>query len=425
VPPLLRTLNLKLGEALAILKEKLLIVKLTSTLPFWLMKNGFKTVYPFIPDDQTTDVVVVGAGVTGAMIAQRLAEGGFSVTVLDSRDVCTGSTSASTALLQYEIDVSLVQLGMLIGVPNAELAYSVSARSISRLSELVQRLAIDCDFQKKTSIYLASDRKSARLIVDEARARKKIGLDVQYHNQSELKDRFNLDGISALSTSSAASCDPYLLAHGLLADAVAKGAKVFDRTTVTDFGCKGESVTLTTDRGPKIFAKTAILATGYESQSILKQRVVDLDNTYALISQPIADLGSWSPDWMMWEAKEPYLYLRITGDNRLLAGGEDDAFHSPMRRDASVDVKAKTLESKVRKLIPSIQWECEFAWSGTFGSTKDGLAYIGPSREYPSCLFALGFGGNGTTFSSIATDVIWDMVRGVTTEEASLFRFDR
>ena len=85
-------------------------VDLTSTLPFWLVKNGLRKIYPSIPDEQTTDFVVGGAGVTGAMIAQRLAEGGFSVVVVDQRDVCTLSTSASTALLQYEIDVSLVRL---------------------------------------------------------------------------------------------------------------------------------------------------------------------------------------------------------------------------------------------------------------------------------------------------------------------------
>ena len=400
-------------------------VELTSTLPYWLVKNGLPHVYPPIQDDQTTDFVVVGAGVTGAMIAQRLTEGGFSVVVVDRRDVCTGSTAASTALLQYEIDVSLVKLGQLIGERNAQMAYALSNQSIDRLSKLINRLAIECDYQKKTSIYLASDRRSAKLLANEARARLQMKLNVEYHNQSELKDNFNLDGVSALSTSQAASCDPYLLSHGLLAHAVTKGAQVFDRTDVIKYKCNDDSVILTTDRGPRILARKAIVATGYESQSMLKERIVNLDNTYALVSQPITDLGSWKSNWMMWEAKEPYLYLRITGDNRLIAGGEDESFHSPLRRQANVAAKAEIIESKVRKLLPSVQWETEFAWSGTFGSTKDGLAYIGPSGEYPSCLFALGFGGNGTTFSCIATDIIWDMARDVNSEAASLFRFSR
>ena len=126
---------------------------------------------------------------------------------------------------------------------------------------------------------MATDRKSAKLLANEARARRNVLIDVTYHNQADLKERFNLDGVSALSTSQAASCDPYLLSHGLLANAVANGAKVFDRTNVVKYECTDSSVTLTTDRGPRIVAKKTIIATGYESQSMLKERIVNLDNT--------------------------------------------------------------------------------------------------------------------------------------------------
>ena len=49
-------------------------------------------------------------------------------------------------------------------------------------------------------------------------------------NQAELKDTFNLVGVAAISTSQAESCDSYWLSHGLLANTVANGAHVFDRT---------------------------------------------------------------------------------------------------------------------------------------------------------------------------------------------------
>ncbi len=359
------------------------------------------------------------------MIAQRLAEDGFSLVVVDRRDICTGSTAASTALLQYEIDLTMLKLAQIIGHENAQRAYTVSHQSIDRLTALVDRLKIQCEFERKTSLYLATDRKAAKLLADEARARKAIKLDVQYHNQSEVSDRFRITGVAALSSKQAASCDPYLLAHGLLKNAVENGAKIFDRTEIADFRCDETGVTFSTSRGPKIVARQAVIATGYESQSLLKERVVNLDNTYALVSQPLPNLGSWDRDWMMWEAKNPYLYLRITGENRLLVGGEDDAFHSPLRRDANVASKAAIIETKVRKLLPDLNWEMEFAWGGTFGTTKDGLAYVGPTTEYPSCLFALGFGGNGITFSSIATDIISKMVKGQTAANADLFRFAR
>lgn len=158
---------------------------------------------------------------------------------------------------------------------------------------------------------------------------------------------------------------------------------------------------------------------------MLKERVVNLDNTYAVVSQPLNTVAPWNSDWMLWEAKNPYLYLRCTDDNRILAGGEDDRFHSPARRDASIKKKARLIHAKIRELIPGLDWEVEFAWAGTFVTTKDGLAYVGETPEYPGCYFTLGFGGNGITFSVIATSLIAEMMHGHHSRDAHLFRFGR
>jgi glycine/D-amino acid oxidase-like deaminating enzyme len=158
---------------------------------------------------------------------------------------------------------------------------------------------------------------------------------------------------------------------------------------------------------------------------MLKAKVVKLKSTYALVSQPLESLAPWDPDWIMWEAKDPYLYLRATSENRLLVGGEDDDFRNPVKRDLSLPKKVATIKSKVTKLLPSLEWEVEFAWAGTFGETDDGLAYIGPSPEYPGCYFALGFGGNGITFSSIAAGILADLLTGRQNADAELFRFGR
>ena len=359
------------------------------------------------------------------MLAQRLASEGHQVVVVDRRDVCMGSTSASTALLQYEIDVSLVEMSKLLGRDQAEQAYRLSHRSIDDLSELVDSIQADCGFERKLSIYLAENRRAAKLLADEARARNSIGLDVTYHNARSVQSSFGLNGVAALSSRQAASCDPYRLAHALLKHAAHSGARIFDRTEIASFDFTLHGVRLTTKNSFTISARRVVVANGYEVTSMLREKIVNLDNTYALVSEPLGRIAPWNTDWMMWQAKEPYLYLRITNDDRLLVGGEDDAFHSPQRRDAKISTKARTIERKVRDLIPALDWEPAFAWGGTFGKTKDGLAYIGPSPEYPHCLFALGFGGNGITFSVIATDLIAQILQEKDPEWATLFRFGR
>ena len=69
--------------------------------------------------------------------------------------------------------------------------------------------------------------------------------------------------------------------------------------------------------------------------------------------------------------------------------------------------------------------EVAYAWAGTFGETKDGLAYIGEPPEVPNAYFALGYGGNGITYSMIAAGIIADLCLGRENPDAQIFRFGR
>jgi glycine/D-amino acid oxidase-like deaminating enzyme len=400
-------------------------VKLTSDFPFWLLRNGLTRTYPSLDRGMNCEVVIVGAGITGAILFDSLTAAGLQVVMVDRRDICTGSTAASTALLQYEIDVSLTEMQSLIGEERAGRAYRLSHESVDKLECLAESLDVDVGFARRTSIYFADSRPKALELAQEARARKALGLDITYHDKESTKATFGLDGEAALSSRQAASCDPYRLSHALIHRSVQRGGQVFDRTEIVKRSNVGNESELTTRTGFTIRAKYIVYANGYESQSMLNERIVNLDNTYALVSEPLQDAAPWDSDWLLWEAKEPYLYLRITDDNRLLVGGEDDEYHSPTRRDRSIDKKAEKIERKVRGLIPDLRWKVDYSWAGTFGKTKDGLAYIGRTEELPNSLLALCFGGNGITFSAIASTLVLDLIRQGHSPDADLFAFGR
>ena len=57
--------------------------------------------------DIKTDVLIVGMGISGAMIAEALTGAGLSVAAIDRRGAIKGSTAATTALIQYEVDTPL------------------------------------------------------------------------------------------------------------------------------------------------------------------------------------------------------------------------------------------------------------------------------------------------------------------------------
>jgi glycine/D-amino acid oxidase-like deaminating enzyme len=75
--------------------------------------------------------------------------------------------------------------------------------------------------------------------------------------------------------------------------------------------------------------------------------------------------------------------------------------------------------------MPHIPLKPDFSWAGAFAVTKDGLPYIGSIPERPNTYFALGFGGNGITFSVIAAEILQDLIQGKKNESAGLFEFNR
>ena len=127
---------------------------------------------------------------------------------------------------------------------------------------------------------------------------------------------------------------------------------------------------------------------------------------------------------MIWETKTPYLYLRTASDGRIFVGGRDEEFSDPRKRDALIGRKSRQLLADFRKLFPDVPFEIDFAWAGTFGETRDGLPYIGTAGS-KRVYYAMGYGGNGITFSIVAADMIADALTGKKNRDAPLFGFDR
>jgi glycine/D-amino acid oxidase-like deaminating enzyme len=144
-----------------------------------------------------------------------------------------------------------------------------------------------------------------------------------------------------------------------------------------------------------------------------------------IASRPLPAGTPWKEDCLIWETARPYVYLRTTEDHRILIGGEDEPFADPARRDAKLPVKTRKLLRRFRALFPAIPFELDFAWTGTFGESPDGLPYIGAKSGSPRVLYALGYGGNGITFSQIAATLLSRICQGKIARDARIFRFDR
>jgi glycine/D-amino acid oxidase-like deaminating enzyme len=106
--------------------------------------------------DIDTDVLVVGAGISGALVAEALA-GDYRVVVVDRRGVARGSTPASTALVRYEIDTPLIHLAHKIGADDAARVWRRYKLALDSLGARTRELGIRCDPTERDTLYLAGD----------------------------------------------------------------------------------------------------------------------------------------------------------------------------------------------------------------------------------------------------------------------------
>lgn len=401
-------------------------MKLRSNEPFWLVKNGLMGSYPSLDSDIETDILVIGSGITGSLIAHRCIAEGYATTLIDRREIAHGSSSATTAMLQYELDTPLYKLIEMIGERGAVESYWAGFNSIDDLGKLTRKIRSTCGFKKKDSLYFAALKKDVESLRKEFNAREKHGFPVSWLESAEIEEKYGMEGtFGGILSRQGGSIDAFCLVHEILKFNKKRGLEVYDKTDLVKAEHNRNGVRFTTKYGNVIKAGKVIYCSGFESTEMIKDKFVDLMSTYAIVGEVSEDDYSHLSETVFWNTADPYLYLRTSDDNRILIGGEDEDFVDTQKRDSLLDVKAKRLEKKLKSLMPSLKFRTDFAWAGTFGESKDGLPYIGKHPNFPSAHFVLGFGGNGVIFSVIGMDMVAAMLRGEEHALEEYFRFRR
>ena len=376
-----------------------------------------------VGENMKCDALIVGGGITGSLIAERLTRQGLYVVIIDRELPGRGSTAASTSMLLWEIDRSLTQLTEIYGFERASRAYLASLHAVAGLKSLVLQLGLPCEMRDKDSLYLAAGSTGKQLL-REHQLRRRAGLPGDFLDHTMLLDVFGIARAGAIVSSGAADADPMQLARGLLRTAVARGARVFEGEAV-EFDAAARSVDVQLKNGRQIEARSVVLATGYVMPAIIHSTVQTISSSWAIATTPQPQ-NIWKGGALIWEDSKDYLYARTTAAGRIIIGGEDsDQIIDPEARDRLIPQKSRDLAQKLATLWPAANVEIEFRWSGTFDTTSDGLPLIGLVPGAKNIYAAYGYGGNGITFSFLAAQLIGDLIAGSTSPLLSDFALDR
>ena len=394
----------------------------------WSASGAASRQYPMLRGRRAVDAVVVGGGITGALIALEFASAGISVCLLEAARVGRGSTSASSALLLQEPDRSLADLARRHGAAASRRIWELSYDAVRAFVELLRRHRIGCQLEQHDAIYYAPDRDAAQRLRREHLPRSRSGFGGEWLTRDRSR-RFGLDVAGAIRTTGNAQFHPYRACVGLVAAAAAAGAEIFERSGTTRIDAARDGVQVRTRHG-HITARRVIVATGYATEHFrpLAGRFRMYD-TYVAATRPLSaaerraiGLGRV----MIWDTNRPYHYARWTADGRLLIGGGDRRVTPGRRRGARFSEAVRELREHFTVLLPALaDIGIERAWEGLFAMTPDSLPYIGAHQRYPGHLFALGYGGNGMTFGFLAARMLREQWQGIRSDDHALFRFGR
>jgi glycine/D-amino acid oxidase-like deaminating enzyme len=369
------------------------------------------------------DVVVVGGGISGAMIAQSLTEVGMRPLIVDRRRTALlGSTAASTALLQFELDTPLTKLSAAIGRRKAEKVWVASRDAVNELRTRTDRLRIEAHLKVRPSLYLAGNVLDANGLKREVAQRQRIGLSSEYIGRRALRHHFGIDRPAALLNHGNAEANPLELAAGYMRKAIAAGSRFHAPHDIVDIECNRREITLLTHDGIQIHARHVVFCTGYELAKIVPVQNNRVMSTWAIATRP-QPTALWPQKALIWEASEPYLYVRSTADGRVICGGEDEDFADTKKRDSLTPVKTRQIEKKLHRLFPRLDSRAALSWTGSFGGSSNGMPTIGAIPGFSRCYAVMGYGGNGITFSMLATKLITAAILGKKIPEAKLFSF--
>jgi glycine/D-amino acid oxidase-like deaminating enzyme len=356
------------------------------------------------------DVAIVGAGISGALVADALIATGRRIVVIDAGEPGLGSTAASTALLQYEIDTHLSDLAQMLGPDRATLAYRAGVDAFAKIEQRYPELLPLADYERRESLYLARDEKDMSVLRAEA---------------GEIERRFGCRRPGAILSGLAAQMDPLKFTRALLAGCVRHGLAIRARAVVESIEQADGRMRLALQDGAAITADDVVVCAGYESLKFLPHDVAEVNNTFALVTRPL-DEPAIAAMPLIWESSRPYLYLRGTRDGRLIVGGADVPYDSVAARELLLPRQVRKLARDYAQLFGRELPPVEYSWAGSFAQTRDGLPYIGPVPGMnPRLQFVLAFGGNGINYSLHAGDIVRAHLEGDMHALDEVFGFGR
>jgi glycine/D-amino acid oxidase-like deaminating enzyme len=376
-----------------------------------------------------TQVVVVGGGLTGCACAASFAAAGVRVVLLEADRIGAGETARSPGLVRQDLDASFQESAALHGLRTARHVWQGFRRASLDFGAALRRFGVRAELAPQDLLTFTRDGvDAARRLQREYQNRRDAGVEGSWLNARALSADTAVAGLGGIRVKGEA-IDPYRTCVGLAAAAVARGAVLHDKTTVRRIRAGRKAVQVRTDGGV-VTASAVVIATGGLPDDLRAlRRHFQPRQTCAVVTGvlPAAvrrEVGKRTA--ALRDTSEPPHLLRWLSDDRVLFSGAEQAPLPARQRDRMLVPRANELMYELTTMYPAISGvPPEWAWETIHYGSPDGLPVVGPHRNFPRHLFALGHARHGAGVAWLAARVLLRAYLGEPAKGDELFGFAR
>lgn len=374
-------------------------------------------------------MVIVGGGLTGCAAAQAMSAAGLSTVLVEAGTVASGVTAFTSGLLLPEPGPAFRTVVDEYGLRAGRSAFVAWRKAAVDASVLLRRLGIRCGLTPLDSVR-AGGSVDERVLRREFEARHDAGLDATWLTPKQVQTATRAAYTCGFRVSGAQALDPGRAALGLASAARARKARVFEQSPVRRIVVGRRQVDVTTDAGI-VSADTVVIATGMPTPLFapLARHVTRRDRFFVMTDVMPASMRRhlWHGELAVGEAHDSSHRVFRTPTHHAIVSGAEGPLVPARRSEAAVREWTFELMYELLRRYPVISGLAPATgWRLTSSVTRDGLPFIGPHRNYPRHLFALGCAGDGSvTAAFLAARVLTRALTGASDKTDAVFGFTR
>ncbi|HRX37622.1 MAG TPA: FAD-binding oxidoreductase [Aestuariivirga sp.] len=323
---------------------------------------------------KSTDVAIVGSGITGLVAAIHLARGGRQVTVFEAKEPGHGASTRNAGYVGRTLKHSFGEIMETEGLDRAKAVYGELMDAFLAVKDTVEQEKIDCHYKQQGRLLLATSPAMYDAMAKEFSLRERhLGEGFATLDRAAQREEISTDHyFGGVRIADHAGLHPGLYHQGLLEAARDAGVTICAFTPVLGFGKEGKGFNVILRTG-LVKARDLIVATnGYGGREWpwLKRRIMPF-HAYQTVSAPLGEnrVRSLLPGgrtFIDWNFNVDWMREAPGDPTRIIFGGLTGEI------DADLRIMAERLHQRLVRIFPDLaDLQFDHVWTGKCGGTFD------------------------------------------------------